>query len=258
MRTPLLLMATVLLTAVACANSQESTEAPHEHADAQGDEAPAAEGQGHGHGQGGQEASVNEHGYKGHHRFDDPEKWTAHFESEERTAWQKPDEVVASLGLAADARVADLGAGTGYFSVRFAAAAPQGQVFAVDIEPAMVEWLGKRAERDGLSNLVAIQGEANAPALPEAVDVAFMCNVFHHLGDPKAYFEAVAGKLAPEGKVVIVDFRADNPEDAPGPPAKMRMTAEQITEIMTDAGYTLVSEDDELLEYQYMLTFTRG
>jgi cyclopropane fatty-acyl-phospholipid synthase-like methyltransferase len=202
----------------------------------------------HGHG-------VNEHGYKGH-RFDDPEQWTVEFESPERSAWQKPDEVVASLALAPDAAIADLGAGTGYFAVRFAAVAAQGKVYAVDIEPNMVAWLAQRAQKQGLANLEAVQAEPDDPRLPAPVDVVFMCNVFHHLADPKAYFEAVAGKLETGGRVVIVDFRKDNPDDAPGPPPQMRMRAEEIVAIMQSAGYQLSRQDHELLEFQYLLEFT--
>lgn len=202
---------------------------------------------GHGHGH-----EVNEHGYRGH-RFEDPAAWVERFESAERTAWQKPDEVVASLALPPDAKVADLGAGTGYFAVRFAAVASK--VYAVDIEPGMVEWLAKRAQDGGHANLVAVQGTADDPRLPEPVDVVFMCNVFHHLADPRAYFEVVAASLRPGARVVIVDFRKDNPEDAPGPPAEMRMRPQDITAHMQAAGYTLVREDLELLEWQYVLEY---
>lgn len=208
----------------------------------------------HGHGQG---HEVNAEGYRGH-RFDDPETWTQQFESAERTAWQKPDAVVASLSLAPESKVADLGAGTGYFAVRFAAVATAGKVYAVDIEPNMVAWLGKRASNEGLANLVAVQGGPSDPQLPEAVDVVFMCNVFHHLADPRAYFEAVAGSLRPDGRVVIVDFRKDNPEHAPGPPEAMRMGPEDITAHMQAAGYVLARQDLELLEFQYVLEYTRG
>jgi ubiquinone/menaquinone biosynthesis C-methylase UbiE len=208
----------------------------------------------HGHGQG---HEVNEHGYRGH-RFEDPAAWTEKFESAERTAWQQPDAVIASLALSPDAKIADLGAGTGYFAVRFAAVASAGKVYAVDIEPGMVAWLGTRAKNEGLGNLVAVQGAANDPQLPEGVDLVFMCNVFHHLADPRAYFEAVAASLRPGGRVVIVDFRKDNPADAPGPPAEMRMRPEQITAHMQAAGYTLARENLELLEFQYVLEYVRG
>src|SRR5690554_4977089 len=207
----------------------------------------------HGHGEGDE---VNEEGYKGH-RFDNPEEWTARFESDERTAWQRPDEVLATLGLSPDMKIADLGAGTGYFAVRFAAAAPQGKVYAVDIEPTMVAWLAQRAAKDGLPNLEAVQAESDDPQLPGPVDLVFMCNVFHHIAEPRAYFEAVAGKLEPGGRVVIVDFRKELPEDAPGPPAQMRMGAAEVIAIMQAAGYALKREDRELLDYQYVLEFTR-
>ena len=213
-------------------------------------------GEGHGHHAHGEGHGDNGHGYKGH-RFENPADWTEHFESAERTAWQKPDEVVAALGLRPDAIIADVGAGTGYFAVRLAAAAPKGKVFAVDIEPGMVEWLGKRAKEQGLSNMIAVQGKSDSPALPEAVDVVFMCNVIHHIEDPTAYFAGVAGSLRPGGKVVIVDFRKDNPDDAPGPPAAMRMSVEQISGIMSAAGYHLAAENQDLLQYQVMLTYAR-
>ncbi|PRP90519.1 hypothetical protein ENSA5_64340 [Enhygromyxa salina] len=216
-------------------------------------------GHGHGHGHdpdgGAHPDGDNGHGYKGH-RFDDPKDWMEHFESAERTAWQRPDALVASLELPPDAKIADLGAGTGYFSVRFAAAAPDGQVFAVDIEPGMVEWLTTRAKDEGLANLVAVQGEAEDPKLPEPVDVVFMCNVFHHLAEPQVYFEAVAASLRPGARVIIVDFRKDAAEDAPGPPAAMRMSPADIRASMEAAGYTLAREDLELLEHQYVLEFS--
>ena len=237
-----------LVVSLGCAKQDEDmTHAPDHDHDHSHDHSHAHPGHG-------EEDEVNEHGYKGH-RFDDPQDWMEHFESPERTAWQKPDAVVASLALAADAKVADIGAGTGYFAVRFAAVAREGLVYAVDIEPKMVEWLDQRARDEGHANLRAVKGEAADPKLPEAVDLAFMCNVFHHLAEPSAYFASVAAKLRPGGRVVIVDFRKDNPEDAPGPPAAMRMAPEQIEAAMREAGYELVRTDLELLEYQYVLEF---
>ena len=240
MRPLALIGALALLAACAPTKDEQAAPPPDEH--------------GHGHHGHGHEGELNQHGYKGH-TFDDPSEWLEHFESEERLAWQRPDELVAKLEPAADATIADLGAGTGYFALRFARAAPQGKVYAVDIESAMVEFLGERARDEELANLEAMQGQADDPQLPEAVDLVFMCNVFHHLADPRAYFEAVAGSLRPGARVAIVDFRKDNSEDAPGPPARMRKTPEEIIGPMESAGYRLVERDEELLEYQYLLIF---
>jgi len=254
----------LLCTAPLLACSTQSSEAPGSDAPdatASHDRDDGGHGHGgatHGHGHhGGGDHGDNGHGYKGH-RFEDPQDWVDHFESPEREAWQKPDAVVAKLAPARDAKIADLGAGTGYFAVRFAAAAPAGQVFAVDIEPGMVEYIDARAERDGLTNLAAHLGQPDGPALPEPVDLAFMCDVFHHLADPQAYFEAVAGSLREGGRVAIVDFRKQLPDDAPGPPEAMRMSADAIVEIMEAAGYALVGRELELLEYQYLLVFERA
>lgn len=243
----LLVMTTISL--LACKPDAKSDTPTHEH---------------HGHGEHGHRhaheddpGEVGEHGYRGHHRFDDPAAWAAEFDSPERAAWQKPDAVLDSLALAPETIVADLGAGTGYFALRFASRVSSGKVYAVDIEPSMVAWLGERARERGLANLVAVQGEAHDPALPEAVDLAFMCNVFHHLADPQRYFAGVATKLRPGGRVVIVDFEPDNPDDAPGPPKAMRMSADQVRAPMEAAGYRLVHADHELLPWQYVLVFER-
>lgn len=192
----------------------------------------------------------------GHHKFDDPEAWAKEFDSPERAAWQKPDEVIASLGLTEDAVVADIGAGTGYFAIRFAKAVPNGKVFANDIEAAMVAYLSRRARRDGVSNLFAVKGSPIDPALPEPVDVAFMCNVFHHIEQPDAFFLPVLRNLKPGGKLVIVDFKPDAPEDAPGPPPEMRISAEDVFAKLEALGFARVEVNTDLLPYQYIAVLT--
>ena len=190
------------------------------------------------------------------HRFEDAEAWAKHFESPERAAWQKPDEVVAGLELPEDAVVADIGAGTGYFAVRLAAAVPNGQVFASDIEPDMVRYVRERAEKEGLANLTAVEGTADDPKIPQPVDVVFICNVYHHIEDRAGFFGRLRASLQPGGRLVLVDFKKDAPEDAPGPPAKHRVAAEQMAAELAEAGYTHVSTDSELLPYQYVIMFT--
>ena len=222
-------------------------DAKHGHGDAK-----------HGHGDAKPNAGHHGGGHHKHHRFEDADEWAKQFDSPERAAWQKPDEVVASFSLAPDAAVADLGAGTGYFAERFARAAPRGQVYAQDIEPDMVRYLGERASKAGLENLKPVLGTADDPALPEAVDLAFMCDVYHHIADVEGYFKKVAVKLKPGGRLAIVDFKKDAPDDAPGPPAAMRVAADVIVEQLSGLGYQLERRDDALLEYQYVLVFTRA
>lgn len=190
-----------------------------------------------------------------HHRFENAEQWAAVFDAPERDAWQKPEAVVDWIAPQPADVIADLGAGTGYFAVRFAARAPDGQVFANDIEPDMVRYLEQRAAREGVTNLRAVQGTSDGPGPIEHLDVAFMCDVYHHIADRPAYFRAVADRLAPGGRVVIVDFDPNAPDDAPGPPPRMRVSVEQVSREMATAGYTLQRRDDDTLPYQYMLEF---
>ena len=178
----------------------------------------------------------HKHGEAKHHApsFDDPEKWAKSFDSPERAAWQKPDQVVKALALQPDARVADIGAGTGYFAVRLARAVPKGTVFAVDLEPKMVAWLGERAKSLGLVNLRAVQGAAASPNLPEPVDLVLLVNVYHHIDARPAYFARLATSLKPGGRIAIIDQN----ENAPGgPPKHMRVTVDEIDREMKQAGY---------------------
>jgi SAM-dependent methyltransferase len=85
-----------------------------------------------------------------HHSFEDADKWAKEFDNPERDAWQKPDEILDALCLRRTSFVADIGAGTGYFSVRIAKLVPEGKIFAADIEPDMVRYLGERARRVSL------------------------------------------------------------------------------------------------------------
>src|SRR4026209_2934107 len=87
-----------------------------------------------------------------HHKFSGAEHWAKVFDDPERDKWQKPHEVITALRLAPDQSVADIGAGTGYFAVRFAHMLPQGRVYAVDVEPDMVKYLGERAKKENLAN----------------------------------------------------------------------------------------------------------
>jgi cyclopropane fatty-acyl-phospholipid synthase-like methyltransferase len=186
------------------------------------------------------------------HRFDDPERYAKGFDDPARDGWQMPDRVIAALALKPGDRVADVGAGTGYFSVRLARAAAKPTVFAVDVEPAMVAYLAKRAAAEGLSNIRAVQATAASPQLPEPVDVVLVVDTFHHIGSRATYFAGVRRWLRPGGRVAIVDFRKDAPGE--GPPAHFRFTPEEITAEMAAAGYVPDARHD-FLPRQHFLVF---
>ncbi|MGE0360978.1 MAG: methyltransferase domain-containing protein [Vicinamibacterales bacterium] len=186
------------------------------------------------------------------HRFDDPERYAKGFDDPARDAWQMPDRVIAALALKPGDRVADIGAGTGYFSTRLARAAARPTVFAADIEPAMVGYLAKRAAAEGLANMRAVQASATSPQLPEPVDVVLVVDTFHHIGNRTAYFAGLRRQLRPGGRVAIVDFRKDAPGD--GPPAHFRFTPDQITAEMSAAGYVLDAGHD-FLPRQHLLIY---
>lgn len=202
-------------------------------------------------------ANLHAHRHRGgHHRFEDAEAWAEHFDDPARDAWQKPDEVLRFIDLPPNATVVDIGAGTGYFAVRLARATPKGTVLASDVEPDMVRYLGERASAEGLDNLIAVQGRADDPGVERPVDVAFLCNVYHHIEDPVALFRRVREHLVPKGRVVIVDFDPEAPEDAPGPPKAMRVSADDISLRLRDAGLAETRRDTTTLPYQYILELT--
>ena len=185
------------------------------------------------------------------HEFGDADKWAEVFDDPKRDGWQKPHEVIKALALKPDAVVADIGAGTGYFAVRFARMLPQGKIYAADIEPDMVRHLAQRAKREQLANVFAIQSATDDARLPEKVDLALFVDTYHHIDDRSRYFARLKGTLAPQGRVAIVDFTMDSEI---GPPPRARVTPEQVKRELAKAGYELAGEHD-FLPNQYFLVF---
>jgi ubiquinone/menaquinone biosynthesis C-methylase UbiE len=188
-----------------------------------------------------------------HRRFNDAGKWAKKFDDPERDAWQKPEEILDALHLDRGAKVADLGAGTGYFSVRIAKRIPDGKLFAADVEPDMVKYLGERAKREHLTNLTPVQSSADASNLPEPVDIILVVDTYHHIGYRSQYFAKLKASLRPMGRLAIIDFKADSPD---GPPVEHRIPPEKVEQELNAAGYSLI-ETHKFLPRQYFLVFQK-
>ena len=196
---------------------------------------------------------AQEHAEGAPNEFQDAQYWAKIFESPARAKWQKPDNVVKALGLKPGETVVDIGAGTGYFTRRFAkAVGPSGEAIGTDIEPGMVEYMKADAKKVGLSNYDARVVKADDPQLvPHSADVVFFCDVLHHVDNRVAYLKKIAPALKPDGRVAVVDFKDTAPF---GPPARMRITREHMIDEFRQAGYHLAREHD-FLPYQYFLEF---
>jgi SAM-dependent methyltransferase len=200
------------------------------------------------------DAGPKNSGYGGDHatsqrRFDAIAKWQARFEDPARDAWQLPDRVVKALVDNPDLVIADVGSATGYFSVRFARAVPEGQVIGADIEPGMVTNLNDRARSEGLDNLVSVLAGPAGPHLPRPANLIFFCDTVHHIDDRIDYFDRLKQSLLPGGRVAIVDFQLDSDR---GP--RHKLAPGQVKKEMRQAGYTLAADLDFLPD-QYFLVF---
>ena len=185
------------------------------------------------------------------HSFGDAQQWARVFDDPKRDATQKPHEVIQALALKPEAIVADIGAGTGYFTARLAHMLPKGKVYAVDVELAMVRYLAERAKREGLANVVAVAGQADDPRLPEKADLALMVDVYHHIEQRPRYLAKLRSELKPGGRFAIIDFRTDSKD---GPPRAERIDPEAVKGELKAAGFTLEAEHD-FLPLQYFLVF---
>ncbi|MCW4026826.1 MAG: methyltransferase domain-containing protein, partial [Candidatus Bathyarchaeota archaeon] len=140
-----------------------------------------------------------------------------------RDEYQLPIEVVSALDLRPGQVIADIGAGSGYFSFRLAqAVGPKGLVFAIDVNPNMIRHLNRKKRDLGFGNVFSVLAEEDDPLLPnDSVDVFFICNTWHHIPDQEKYLRLMRDMLRHGGKVVMIDFRK---EELPvGPPLETKI-----------------------------------
>jgi ubiquinone/menaquinone biosynthesis C-methylase UbiE len=204
-------------------------------------------------GLGGQDVKPRDHEAM-HRLHQDPKAYVAMLEDPARDAYQKPAEVLRALGLRAGESIADIGSGSGYFTLRLASAVgPTGRVYGVDVDPDMVRHLNRRVRDSGVANVVSILAAPDDPLLQDAsVDRFFICDTWHHIDDQAKYLGLMKRMLRPGGEVVMIDFKK---EATPlGPPLEMRIARETLVQQMQAAGFRLAAEH-AFLPYQYFLVF---
>jgi ubiquinone/menaquinone biosynthesis C-methylase UbiE len=190
---------------------------------------------------------------KGHEHHPMPvDQYIARLEDPNRDSWQKPEEVIKALNIREGQVVADIGAGSGYFTLRLArAVGEKGRVFAVDVEEGMVEYLRQRLNKEQIKNVTAMKVPPHDPLLIDgSLDLAFVCDVYHHIEERDGYLRKLRKAIKADGRVVIVDFyRKETPV---GPPMSMRLSEETVQKELQEAGLT-VTEKLAFLPYQYIL-----
>jgi ubiquinone/menaquinone biosynthesis C-methylase UbiE len=177
------------------------------------------------------------------------------YEGWNRDAWQQPERVIASLGVQPGDRVADLGAGSGYFTIHLArAVGPGGRVYAVDVDEEMNDYLRQRVKLAGLENVEVILGEFEDPLLPDGeIDLLFTSNTYHHIRERPTYFRKVQTDLTPDGRVAIVDYNGEKGWFVRL--AKHYTRKEEIVSEMREAGYRL-EQDLDVSDRQSFLIFS--
>jgi FkbM family methyltransferase len=172
-----------------------------------------------------------------------------------RERQERTDLLISGLPLEEDDVVADIGAGTGYFSFPIAERVPRGRVYAVDIQPEMLAYIEQRIEERGADNVVPVLGSITSPELPAgAIDLAFIVDAYHEFSHPAEMGAALVEALKPGGRLVLIEYRAEDPSV----PIKTlhKMSEAQVRREMDALGLSWV-ETQDYLPQQHVLIFEK-
>ena len=189
-----------------------------------------------------------------HQLHRDSNAYIGMLEDPKRDAYQKPHEVLAALGIKQGEVIADIGAGSGYFTFRLAHhVGDKGRVYAIDVSPDMILHLNRRIRDLKAMNVSSILAEPDDPLLPErSVNRFFFSTSWHHIDNHEKYLSLMKRMLKPGGEVVMIDFHK---KDFPvGPPLQMKIAREDLIKEMEANGFRLAKEHT-FLPYQYFLVF---
>ncbi|NEX21258.1 class I SAM-dependent methyltransferase [Thiorhodococcus mannitoliphagus] len=189
----------------------------------------------------------------------DPQRWESIFERSGREVFDRRFEILQALQIPPGLRIADVGAGTGLFTLRFAeAVGPSGRVYAVDISESFVDSIRRRARAEGLENVVPVVNQQTSVALdPASVDLVFLCDTYHHFEYPDAMLAAIREALAPGGVLAIIDYRREPDISAPWILEHVRADRRTVIKEVSQAGFVLIDEPLELRE-NFFIRFRKG
>ena len=177
-------------------------------------------------------------------------------ERDEREKEEAPSKAIAMLGLAPDTVIADIGAGSGYYSFRIAPLVPEGKVIAVDIQPEMLDFLKTESAKLKIDNVEPHLGTVESVQLPEnSIDAALMVDAYHEFSHPAEMLQSLHNALKPGGKIYLLEYRAEDPEVPIKPLHKM--TAAQAIKEYEALGFTFIENKPDL-PWQHLLIFEKS
>lgn len=198
--------------------------------------------------------AVKRDAHQMHRLHDDPKAYIGALEDPKRDAYQKPHEVIHALDLKPGEVIADIGAGSGYFTFHLARhVGDNGKVYAVDVSPDMILHMNRRIRELKANNVITLLADPDDPLLPDrSVNRFFFSDSWHHIENQAKYLSLMKRMLKPGGEIVMIDFHKK--ELPVGPPMNMKIGREEVIKQLESNGYRFIKEHT-FLPYQYFLVF---
>jgi cyclopropane fatty-acyl-phospholipid synthase-like methyltransferase len=189
----------------------------------------------------------------------DTKEWIQNLERPERIAGLKTDKVLPLLKLKPGDKVADIGAGAGAFSFPLAkAVAPSGTVYAVDIDPGLLDYIAQKAKKENIDNIRPVKGEFSDPKLPTRdVDLGFFHDVLHHIENRQDYLKALATYMKPTGRIALIEMNRDDPKTPHRNNPEMLLSKDEVKSWMAAAGFYPMEEFDVFGNPKWFIIYSR-
>lgn len=173
-----------------------------------------------------------------------------------RNREENTDLAIKKLPIDEASVVADIGAGSGFYTFRIAKRVPKGKVYAVEIQDSAIKYLKEKSEELGFDNVITVKGSEKSPQLPEnSIDLAIMVDVYHELLYPREVLQEIKKSLKPDGKLLLIEYRGEDPEVYIKPLHKM--TVAQVTKELSANGFKLI-QNGQFMNIQHFLVFVKA